>query len=264
VATGIGSYAINQGTVTNASNTNYNITNFTSAALTVTKRDITVTADNKTRKYGNSIALTWTVGADGLVNGDTLSGALATLATEATSIGTYAVTRGTLAASANYNVTVFTPGTLTIIKRDISFIANNKVRNFGSSNPTLTYTVGGDGLYGSDVLIKAPNLTTTANTLSLVGAYPITVSGAVATSNYSITGYTLGTLTIYPLPEVGIYVPTNAETLALTREPKTFFNVGFETVSIVDAMNGKKAADKAGVEGDLIQGLDEDESVKVN
>jgi hypothetical protein len=58
--------------------------------LTVTQRAITVTADAKSRAYGDANpALTYQVGGSGLVNGDTLSGALATSATTASNIGVY-------------------------------------------------------------------------------------------------------------------------------------------------------------------------------
>ena len=71
--------------------------------LTVTQRALTVTADAKSRAYGDANpALTYQVGGSGLVNGDTLSGALATSATTASNVGTYGIEQGTLAASGNY------------------------------------------------------------------------------------------------------------------------------------------------------------------
>ena len=66
----------------------------TSANLTVAQRAITVTADAKSRAYGDANpALTYQVGGSGLVNGDTLSGALATSATTASNIGVYGIRR---------------------------------------------------------------------------------------------------------------------------------------------------------------------------
>ncbi len=65
---------------------------------------LTVTADTLSRKYGDANpALTYTVGGAGLVNGDTLTGALATTATLTTGVGTAAITQGSLAASANHS-----------------------------------------------------------------------------------------------------------------------------------------------------------------
>ncbi|MEH2625991.1 filamentous hemagglutinin family protein [Bradyrhizobium sp. AZCC 1719] len=71
--------------------------------LTVTPRAITVTADNQSRIYGDANpVLTYQVGGSGLVNGDTLSGTLATSAMTSSAAGVYGITQGTLAASSNY------------------------------------------------------------------------------------------------------------------------------------------------------------------
>ena len=48
--------------------------------------------------------LTYTVGGQGLANGDTLSGTLATAAGLTSNVGAYAITQGTLAANSNYAV----------------------------------------------------------------------------------------------------------------------------------------------------------------
>src|SRR3546814_3116318 len=50
-------------------------------------------------------ALTYAVGGLGLVNGDTVTGALATSATAASDVGAYAIARGSLAVSSNYALT---------------------------------------------------------------------------------------------------------------------------------------------------------------
>ncbi len=62
---------------------------------------LTVTADAQSRLYGaTNPALTYV--SSGLVNGDTLSGNLATLATTTSNVGAYGITQGTLAATSNY------------------------------------------------------------------------------------------------------------------------------------------------------------------
>ena len=74
-----------------------------------------MTADAKSRTYGDANpALTYQVGGSGLVNGDTLSGALATSATTASNVGLYGITQGTLAASSNYTLSSFTGANLTV------------------------------------------------------------------------------------------------------------------------------------------------------
>ncbi|WP_164093841.1 MBG domain-containing protein, partial [Stenotrophomonas maltophilia] len=76
-------------------NANYAIT-YAGADLTVTPRAITVTADAKSRVYGDANpALTYT--PSGLLFSDTLSGSLATGATNSSNVGAYAITVGTLA-----------------------------------------------------------------------------------------------------------------------------------------------------------------------
>lgn len=91
----------------------YDIT-FVSGSLTITPRAITVTADNQSMTAGTAVpALTYTVGGLGLAGSDSLTGTLSTLASSASAAGSYAITQGTLAASANYALT-YTGGTLTI------------------------------------------------------------------------------------------------------------------------------------------------------
>src|SRR3546814_19058418 len=76
-------------------------------------RALTVTADTLSRLYGDANpALTYRIGGLGLVNGDSLSGALATSATRSSIPGSYPIVQGTLAASANY-APRFVPGVLT-------------------------------------------------------------------------------------------------------------------------------------------------------
>jgi hypothetical protein len=63
-----------------------------------------VTANAQSRLYGNANP-TLTYGSSGLVNGDTLSGLLATTATTTSNVGAYGITQGTLTASSNYALT---------------------------------------------------------------------------------------------------------------------------------------------------------------
>ncbi len=109
----IGQFAINAALGSLLSAQGYQFT-FAPGVLNVTPRPLTVTADNLSRLFGReNPLLTFTLGGLGLVNGDQLSGALATAAGLTTRIGTTPITQGTLAASANYALT-FVPGTLTI------------------------------------------------------------------------------------------------------------------------------------------------------
>ncbi|WP_017664216.1 MBG domain-containing protein [Porphyrobacter sp. AAP82] len=194
VTTGIGSYAITQGTLTAGGN--YSIT-YTGGQLAITPRAITVTADNLSRLYGNANpALTYVVGGLGLVNGDQLTGLLATLADQTSGIGSYAITQGTLAASANYTLS-FVDGQLAVTPRPITVTADILSRIYGNANPALTFTVGGQGLVNGDQL--GGSLATTAGLTSGIGNYAITQGSLVASSNYDLT-FVGGQLTVTPRP----------------------------------------------------------------
>ena len=77
---------------------------------------LTVTASNESMTYGGSVpALAYTY--TGLVNGNTsasFSGGLATTATSSSNVGSYSITQGNLAATGNYTIGTFIPGTLTV------------------------------------------------------------------------------------------------------------------------------------------------------
>lgn len=110
----VGAFAIQIALGTLLSEQGYQLVIGNPGVLTVTPRPITVTADNLMRIYGNANpALTFTVGGLGLVNGDQLTGALATEANATTGMGSAAITQGTLAATSNYALT-FNPGILII------------------------------------------------------------------------------------------------------------------------------------------------------
>ncbi|WP_337271432.1 MBG domain-containing protein [Oryzifoliimicrobium ureilyticus] len=183
----VGSYAVGQGTL--SASANYNL-NYVGGILTVTPRMLTVAANNLSRVYGDSNP-TFTYTASGLVNGDSLTGSLATAATGASNVGSYAISQGTLGASANYNLN-YVGGILTVTPRALTVATNNLSRVYGDSNPTFTYTA--NGLVNGDSL--SGNLTTAATGSSNVGSYAIT-QGSLANSNYNIS-YLGGLLTVTP------------------------------------------------------------------
>jgi hypothetical protein len=90
-ASGVGAYAI---TASGLNSTNYAIT-YVSGTLTVTRADLTVTADNKSKVYGQPNP-PLTASYTGFVNGDTaavVSGlTLSTTATAASGVGAYPIT----------------------------------------------------------------------------------------------------------------------------------------------------------------------------
>jgi hypothetical protein len=166
---------------------NYDIA-YNTANFTINRKDATVTADYKTKTYGDdNPILTATV--TGTVNGDTLNYSLATTAVKLSNVGDYVITV-TLGSNPNYNVTP-TNGTLHINPKPASVTGDNKSKTYGDANPTLTATVAGQVVNGDAINY---GLSTAAVQCSNVGPYPITVSLG-SNPNYTVTP-TNGTLTI--------------------------------------------------------------------
>ena len=177
--------------------------NYINGTVTVNKRALTVTADNKSRGYGAANpALTATlsgfIGSDNAANSTTGTAGLSTTATATSPVGNYPITAtiGTL-ASGNYSFTTFTNGTLSVTAVQLTVTANNQTRVYGAPNPTLTYSITGfvNG-EGVGVLTGTPSITTAANATSAPGTYPITAAvGTLANPNYTFTTAN-GTLTV--------------------------------------------------------------------
>lgn len=136
----VGTYAINQGTLTLGGN--YTLS-YTGALLTVTPAALTITADDKTRAYGEanpSLTATYT----GFVNGDDEGDldadvVLATAADSNSDTGTYPIT-ATGASDANYTIT-HVDGTLTIVKADQTITFGSlSDKDYGDADFTVAAT----------------------------------------------------------------------------------------------------------------------------
>jgi hypothetical protein len=186
----VGTYAIIQGTLSAGSN--YNIL-FTGANLTITPRDLTVTADPNSKVYGDSDpTFTYTHGT--LYNGDTNSvftGSLSRVAGE--NVDTYVITQGSLSAGINYTI-LFVSANFTITPRDLTVTADALSKIYGNSDPTLTYTHG--ALYNGDTnSVFTGSLTRDSG--ETVGTYTIHQGTLSAGINYNIL-FTGANFTINP------------------------------------------------------------------
>jgi hypothetical protein len=192
-ASGVGGYDIVQGTLDDA---NYAIT-FDTGTLTVTQRAITVVADDRSKIYGDANpTLTWSITEGDLVNGDALSGDLATAVDVTTGVGSHDILQGTLAASGNYALT-FEGGTLTVDRRAVTIAADDQSRLFGFDNPALTWRIAAGGLVNGDEVSGA--LATEAERLSLIGTYAIGQGTLALSDNYDLS-FVGGTLAVTPVP----------------------------------------------------------------
>jgi len=205
-----GPYAITQGTLSNANNSNYSLT-YTGNALTINPATLTVTADPTSRLYGAANpALSGSV--TGFVNGELLANvttgteSFSSSATNSSNVGSYGITgAGLTANNGNY---VFSQAAgnataLTINKAHLTVTADDKSRLYGAANPILTTTVSGfvngetagtaAGFGGSG------SATTLADASTAVGSAAITANAStLEATNYDFTHLVDGTLTINP------------------------------------------------------------------
>jgi trimeric autotransporter adhesin len=188
---------------------NYNLLN-TSASATadITSRPVTVTADAKTKVYGNTDpAFTYQVTSGTVVSGDTFSGALNRVTGE--NAGTYAINQNTLTLGSNYTIT-YVGANLTITQAILTVTADNKSKFFGDADPAFTFQYSGfvNGETAS-VIDTAPTCGVTV-AHAAVGTYLITCSGG-ADNNYSFN-YVSGTLTVSAWTMRGFYSPVDMGT----------------------------------------------------
>ncbi|WIV96065.1 MBG domain-containing protein [Kinneretia aquatilis] len=171
---------------------NYSLNSATASSTgTITARPITVTADNKSKVYGNADpSLSYQISSGNLVGSDALSGALSRAAGE--NVGSYTIDASALSNS-NYAITAQN-GSLSISPRPITVAADNKSKVYGNADPSLSYQISSGNLVGSDALSGALSRAAGEN----VGSYTIDAS-ALSNSNYAITALP-GQLAVTPRP----------------------------------------------------------------
>lgn len=139
----VGNYAIGQGSL--SSNGNYILT-FNEGKLAITPAELTVTADHKTKVYGD-LDPTLTYSVSGLKNGDSAAsvttGSLARVSGENVTPEGYAITQGNVTlTSGNYRM-VFRDGNLQVTPAPLEVRANNQSKVQGAADPALSWSVSG-------------------------------------------------------------------------------------------------------------------------
>lgn len=188
-----GTYTI---TPEGAQSVNYDFT-YTAGTLTIKKRPLTVKVNSASRLYGEENP-TFTVEYSGFVNNETkavfdVEPNVSTTATIQSKAGTYdiLVSGG---SAINYALT-YQNGQLTITPRPLKAFVGNYERPYGQDNPI--FTIEYEGLVGNDTgasLTTQPMARTSATKTSVVGTYPIEVTGGYS-PNYTLS-YDSGILTI--------------------------------------------------------------------
>ena len=182
--------------------TNYTLS-YTNGTLTVNKATLKVYATDASRVYGE-VNPTFIMNVTGYKGSDdaTILTAIPTASCSAvatSAVGMYNITYSGATAD-NYQFDYATTiGKLTVTKVALMITADNLTKEYGNSNPTLTYSYAGfKNSETASALTTLPAITTTALIASNVGMHDITVSGGTA-NNYSL-GYTGAKLTIAKAP----------------------------------------------------------------
>jgi hypothetical protein len=226
----------------NLAATNYDFTNLVDGTLSIKQRPLTVSADPKNKTYGDANpALTYTVAADGvgssrgLVNADSLSGALSATATTGSGVGSYTIDANAL-ANGNYLIMV-NNGALTITPAPLVVTAANASKTYDGAGYSGGNGVVYSGFVNSEtaaVLSGTLAYTGTSQGAKNVGSYVITPTG-LASSNYEVS-FQDGSLTISPAALSAIVASLTGSTskgydgnTAATLTPGNFSLSGFAT-----------------------------------
>jgi hypothetical protein len=160
---------------------------FHGVAGSITQRPVTVTADAKTKVYGDvDPALTYGITSGSLVAGDGFSGSLTRVAGE--NVGPYAIQVGTLTLGGNYMLT-YVGANLSITSAPLTITPDgNKTKTLGAVFTAFTGAVS--GLKFSDA-VTVTYASAGAPAAAGVGSYNITVGSYNFTTgsaaNYTIT-----------------------------------------------------------------------------
>jgi hypothetical protein len=189
----VGSYPI---TASGAANPNY-VISYVAGTLSVTQVTLTITANSATKPYGAALP-GLSVSYSGFVNGDTSASlspqpTIGTTATASSPVGSYPITASG-AADPNYGIT-YVAGTLKITQVMLTITASSGTMTFGGAPPLIAPSYS--GFVNGDAAIKlapAPTCSTAATSVSIVGTYVSSCSGALD-PNYNIS-YVPGTVTV--------------------------------------------------------------------
>ena len=196
-------------------NTTYAAATPVDESFTVAPAQLTVNATNESMTDGGTVpALTFTY--TGLVNGDTsatFSGSLATTATNASSVGSYPITQGSLAATGNYTIGTYDPGTLTVNAAPLTVTVTTLADDPSGSIPGYTTL--------RDAITEANTGPTRSVeiTFAVTGTIDLTSALPALDNNISIEGPGASNLTVQrdsSAPDFSVFTVDSAETVAVS------------------------------------------------
>ena len=187
-----------------------------SAAVVISPAQVTVTANNLQKTYGEADPA-MTAYVSGMVNNeaDTLITYQVSRA-EGKNQGTYDITPSGEVSQGNYNVN-FVSGTLTIKRKDVTVTANDKFITFGDPEPVLTATVTGMIAGEKESLLSYSIVRENGDE---AGTYTISCNGSPDQGNYHVT-FVNGKLTILAKDQVLVLIAGNQDTVVYDGQPHT-------------------------------------------
>ncbi len=176
---------------------------YASGILTVSPRALTVTADNATKTYGDTLALAGTeFTVSGLVNSDNVTSisltSAGTMASASTGPWTIAAAAAAGSGLDNYSI-AYIDGSLTVNPRPLTVTADNATKVYGDALAFTGTEFTAAGLVNTDGVTGVILGSTGADALAPVGTYAITgvVASGTGLDNYSIS-YVDGSLAVTP------------------------------------------------------------------
>ena len=222
-----GPYAIIPGSASGGSFSASNYTlNYVNGTLTVSPANLTVTASNANKVYGQSGTLLAAFSTAGLLNNETIGSVTetssGTAATAGVSGGPYAVIPGNAVGgsfnASNYTI-LYNNGVLSVTPANLLVTVANTTKYYGETPILTAFTVNGL-LNGDTIGAFTETSPGTAQSASVAGSpYPIQFSpasgGTFNNSNYN-TSYVNGTLTVLPLlPQTSLVASAASGTTTL-------------------------------------------------
>jgi gliding motility-associated-like protein len=182
--------------ITGGTADNYDVS-LVNGTLTVSKASLTVTANDKSKVYGEADPVLDYIPSGALYYTDdysVITGVSLTTATGASAtFGDHIITAEDGIAD-NYSI-IHVDGKLSVSKADLTVTANDKSKVYGAIDPVIDYTPSGT-LYYTDSysVITGVNLTAPTGASANVGTHEIVAVGGTA-DNYDVT-HVNGTLTV--------------------------------------------------------------------
>jgi|GEM_PF-552494 len=186
-------------TCSGAVQSNYDIS-YVPAVFTVTVRQLTITAGSYVLQYGDAVP-DYTMITAGFASGEGFVGGLNPTCystySSTSSVGSYTTSCFGGSVSANYNVT-YVAGSVTVTKRSITVIGDDKTVTYANAGPSYTYSLGSTNFVNGQGFATAPSCTYAYTTLTAAGTYDIVCRNAslgAYAANYDLT-YQVGHLTV--------------------------------------------------------------------